>query len=86
MRARGTFSPGDLPGTEQQLVAALRDAGLPPGQARAWLSSAASRTDVPAEWSFDYDDDLQLASFEVWVDGRMVFGLDDWLPRSAPPA
>lgn len=80
MRVSGTFHPADLPGTEQQVSAALRRAGLPPGAARTWLASAAGRLQADAEWSLDYDRDLQVASFEVWKDGKLVFGLDDWLP------
>ena len=30
----------------------------------------------------DYDVELQVASFEVWLDGKLVFGLDDWLPSA----
>ncbi len=82
MHATGTFTPADLAGTEAQVAKALRDAGLPPTAARAWLSSAAGRLDAEAEWSLDYDAELQVASFEVWRDGRMVFGLDDWLPQA----
>ena len=81
MRAAGTYSPADLAATERSVAAALRGAGLPPTAARSWMSSAAGRLDGDAEWSLDYDADLQVASFEVWKDGRMVFGLDDWLPQ-----
>ena len=82
MRATGTFSPVDLAGTEAAVSKALADAGLPPTAARAWMSSAAGRLDAQAEaqWTLDYDGELQVASFEVYLDGRMVFGLDDWLP------
>ena len=82
MRASGTFSPGDLSATEAQVARALTDAGLPAGVARSWLSSAAGRLEHDAQWSLDYDVELQVASFEVWKDGKMVFGLDDWLPSS----
>jgi hypothetical protein len=43
---------------------------------------AAGRFEQDAQWSLDYDVELQVASFEVWQDGKMVFGLDDWLPSS----
>lgn len=82
MRASGTFTPGDLPSTEKAVAAALSGAGLPPTAARAWLSSAAGRLEADAEWSLDYDDELQVATFEVWKEGRLVFGLDDWMPTS----
>ena len=82
MRASGTFSPRDLGATEAQVARALTEAGLPPGVARSWLSSAAGRLEHDAQWSLDYDVELQVASFEVWEDGKMVFGLDDWLPSS----
>ena len=84
MRASGTFSPGDLSGTEAQVAKALTEAGLPATVARAWLSSAAGRLQSDAQWSLDYDADLQVASFEVWKDGQLVFGLDDWLPTPRP--
>ena len=84
MRASGTFSPGDLTGTEAELSKALADAGLPPTAARAWLSSAAGQLDAEAQWSLDYDAELQVATFEVWLDGKVAFGLDDWLPSDRP--
>lgn len=80
MRASGTFSPADLAATEAQVSRALAEAGLPVTAARAWLASAAGRLQSDAQWSLDYDGDLQVASFEVWKDGQLVFGLDDWLP------
>ncbi len=82
MRASGTFSPRDLGATEAQVSRALTEAGLPAGAARSWLSSAAGRLEHDGQWSLDYDVELQVASFEVWKDGKMVFGLDDWLPSS----
>lgn len=80
MRASGTYSAADPGATEAQVSRALHEAGLPPGVARAWLSSAAGQLQTDAHWSFDYDAELQVASFEVWQDGQLVFGLDDWLP------
>ena len=82
MRASGTYSPANLAATEAEVSDALRSAGLPAGVARGWLSSASTRLNAEAHWSLDYDADLQVASFEVWQDGRLVFGLDDWLPSS----
>ena len=82
MRASGTFSPQDLSATEAQVALALTQAGLPSGVARSWLSSAAGRLEHDAQWSLDYDVELQVASFEVWKDGKLVFGLDDWLPSA----
>ena len=82
MRASGTFSPQDLSATEAQVALALTQAGLPSGVARSWLSSAAGRLEHDAQWSLDYDVELQVASFEVWKDGKLVFGLDDLLPSS----
>ncbi len=80
MRVSGTYSTADPAATEAQLSFALREAGLPPGVARGWLSSASGRLSDDGQWSLDYDVDLQVASFEVWKDGRLLFGLDDWLP------
>jgi hypothetical protein len=80
MRASGTFFPADLGATEAEVSRALADAGLPVAAARAWLASAAGRLQAVAQWSLDYDGELQVASFEVWKDGQLVFGLDDWLP------
>ena len=82
MRASGTFTPRDLSATEAQVARALTEAGLPAGVARSWLSSAASTLEQDAQWSLDYDVELQVASFEVWQDGKLVFGLDDWLPSA----
>ena len=82
MRASGIFSPQDLSATEAQVALALTQAGLPSGVARSWLSSAAGRLEHDAQWSLDYDVDLQVASFEVWKDGELLFGLDDWLPSA----
>ena len=83
MRASGTYLPEDPAATEREVALALRAAGLPPTAARSWLASAAGRLEAAAQWSLDYDADLQVASFEVWKDGVLVFGLDDWLPLSA---
>jgi hypothetical protein len=80
MRASGTYSAADPSATEAQLARALSEAGLPAGVARGWLSSASSRLSEDGQWSLDYDAELQVASFEVWQDGRLIFGLDDWLP------
>ena len=80
MCVSGTYDAGDPAGTEAQLSRALREAGLPPAVARGWLSSASGRLAGDGQWSLDYDVELQVASFEVWADGRLVFGLDDWLP------
>ena len=80
MRATGTFTPADLAGTEVEVARALSGAGLPPTAARAWLASAAGRLDTVAQWTLEYDSDLQVATFEVSRDGVLVFGLDDWLP------
>ncbi len=82
MRASGTFSPADPAATEAQVARALTSAGLPASAARMWLSSAAGRLESEAQWSLDYDAVLQVASFEVWKDGQLVFGLDDWLPST----
>ena len=82
MRASGTFTAADLGATEAQVSQALAEAGLPVTVARAWLSSAAGRLQSDAQWSLDYDVELQVASFEVWKDGELVFGLDDWLPSA----
>lgn len=84
MGASGNFLPDDLTGTEAQIANALAHEGLPPTAARAWLSSAAGRVSTGGRWSLDYDADLQVASFEVWQDGQLVFGLDDWLPLVFP--
>ena len=80
MRASGTYSAADLHATEAQVSRALSEAGLPPGVARGWLSSASGRLAGDGQWSLDYDAELQVASFEVWKDGQLLFGLDDWLP------
>ena len=80
MRASGTYSASDPRATEEQLTRALREAGLPAGVARGWLSSASGRLDGDGHWSLEYDAELQVASFEVWKDGQLLFGLDDWLP------
>ena len=80
MQASGDYSAADLGATEAQLSQALQRAGLPGGVARSWLSSASCRLQSDARWSLDYDVELQVASFEVWKDGKMLFGVDDWLP------
>lgn len=80
MRASGTFTPADLATTEADVARALAGAGLPPTAARTWLASAAGRLDTVAEWTLEYDSELQVATFEVSRDGVLVFGLDDWLP------
>ena len=80
MRASGSYSAADPGATEAQVSRALREAGLPPEVGRGWLSSASGSLADDGQWSLDYDAELQVASFEVWKDGRLLFGLDDWLP------
>lgn len=80
MRLSGTYLPDDPTATEAEVRRALAALHLPPSAARMWLSSAAGRLDERAEWVLDYDADLELATFEVRVGERVVFGLDDWLP------
>ena len=82
----GAFRPGDLASTEAEVQQALASLRLPASAARLWLSSAAGRLDCDAEWALDYDVDLELATFEVRLDERLVFGLDDWLPQTQAPA
>jgi hypothetical protein len=81
VRIRGAYRPDDLPATEGEVKQALTELRLPPGAASLWLSSAAGRLDTQAEWALDYDPELELATFEVRAGDRLVFGLDDWLPR-----
>lgn len=81
MRITGDYLPDDLTRTERDVQRALESLRLPVSAARMWLSSAAGRLDRPARWALDYDPDLELATFEVQLGGRLVFGLDDWLPQ-----
>ena len=81
MRITGAYLPDDPTATEAGVRRALERLQLPPSAARLWLSSAAGRLDRPAEWAVDYDPDLELATFEVLLDGRLVFGIDDLLPQ-----
>lgn len=81
VRITGTYLPDDLVQTEREVQRALEAMRLPVSAARMWLSSAAGRLDRPAEWALDYDPDLELATFEVLLGGRLVFGLDDLLPQ-----
>lgn len=87
MRISGAYLPDDLMATEAGVRRALEQLRLPPSAARLWLSSAAGRLDRPAQWALDYDPDLELASFEVLLEGQLVFGIDDLLPqvRTAAP-
>lgn len=82
----GAFRPDDLARTEREVQQALATLRLPASAARLWLSSAAGRLDCDAEWALEYDADLELATFEVRLDERLVFGLDDWLPQVQAPS
>jgi hypothetical protein len=84
VRISGVYLPDDLTATEAAVRRALEQLRLPPSAARLWLSSAAGRLDRPAEWALDYDPDLELATFEVLLDSRLVFGIDDLLPQVRP--
>lgn len=86
MRISGAYQPDDLTATEAGVRRALEQLRLPASAARLWLSSAAGRLDRTAEWAVDYDPDLELATFEVLLDGRLVFGIDDLLPQLRPAA
>lgn len=81
MRITGDYLPADPTRTEREVQRALETLQLPVSAARMWLSSAAGRLDRPAQWALDYDPELELATFEVQLGGRLVFGLDDWLPQ-----
>lgn len=86
MRICGPYLPDDLTATETALRRALEQLRLPASAARLWLSSAAGRLDRAAEWALDYDPDLELATFEVLIQGRLVFGIDDLLPQVSSAA
>jgi hypothetical protein len=86
VRISGAYLPDDLTATEAGIRRALEQLRLPPSAARLWLSSAAGRLDQPAEWLLDYDPDLELATFEVLLDSRLVFGIDDLLPQGRSTA
>lgn len=46
-----------------------------------WLRSATERVaaDAEARVTVDFDEDIHLLSFDVWVDGRRVYGADDFV-------
>lgn len=46
-----------------------------------WLRMAASSlgTSDEAELVVEFDPDARLLSFDAWLDGRRIYGADDWL-------
>ena len=68
-------------GTAEQVGSHLSGWGVATSAPALWAASAAAHVHDAegAEWTVEWDEDLQLVSFEVWQAGRRLFGLDDWL-------
>ncbi|MCW2777306.1 MAG: hypothetical protein JWN17_1031 [Frankiales bacterium] len=80
MRAAGVFDRADPDGAAAEVTRVLRGWQVRGGAARLWTASAAAHVrSSPAEWVVEYDEAVQLVSFEVFEQERRVFGIDDWL-------
>lgn len=72
---------------EQWLVDTLAGWGLRPGLGRLWIGSAldaAAAACIPTELVLEHDPVLQIVTLELHDEGRVLFGVDDWVGPVAP--
>ena len=63
-------------------VAVMAEAwGLSPHQSRRWLAGAREvlEAEHPVELFLQLDRISTIVSLELWTDGAVVFGIDDWV-------
>ena len=78
MLAEGPFDPRN----HELAVAAAKSAaagwGVRVPAVGLWTKAASQLvSSSTARWRLEYDPRMRLVSFEVWVDGRCVYGSDD---------
>ena len=71
----------EQPAAQQWADQQLQSWGLVGGHVKAWLHTAAESlpAGVAGRAVLVYDASDRLLSFDVWLDGQRVFGMDDFL-------
>jgi hypothetical protein len=76
-----TVRGGDLTTVASEVPDVLREWHVRCPFVDYWLRTTSQKVaeDDKTEVVVEYDDNAKLLSFDVWVDGKRVFGADDWL-------
>jgi hypothetical protein len=79
--ARIALRPQAVDATLARLQGVLDSWGARSAFVALWLQMAAGSlgTAEEAEVVVEFDPQARLLSFDAWVDGRRVYGADDWL-------
>lgn len=79
--ARIALQPQAVDVTLARLQGVLESWGARSAFVPLWLRMAASSlgTADEAELVVEFDPDARLLSFDAWLDGRRIYGADDWL-------
>ena len=81
VRLEGQFDRRDVPSQAARIAALAEQWRLSVPAIGLWVSLAATRLATgSARWTLEYDPHLHLISFEVYADGRRVYGVDDMVP------
>lgn len=79
--ARLALQPQHVDDTLATLQGVLERWGARSAFVALWLRTAASSlgTADEAQLVVEFDPEARLLSFDAWVDGRRIYGADDWL-------
>lgn len=79
--ARIALQPQAVDDTLARLLGVLDSWGARSAFVPLWLRTAASSLGSAdeAELVVEFDPDARLLSFDAWLDGRRIYGADDWL-------
>lgn len=78
VRSEGPFQPDHRRAAVVAVKAAAAQWGIDVPAVGVWTQAAAPLvTSGRARWRLEYDPRMKLVSFEVWADGRCVYGSDD---------
>ena len=80
MRTEGVFY-ADYEATAEAVAEAAQAWSLRVPAVRLWAQVARDMLpEAPsARWTLEFDPQMKLVSFDVWADGRRVYGADDFL-------
>ena len=80
MQADGTFDVADPESAAAEVTDVAQTWQIRVPAIRMWAQAAVAYVgDGPARWLLEFDPVESLVSFEVWVNGRRAYGIDDWL-------
>lgn len=81
VEATFSYTADELPAAQLWAGQQMQAWGLSGGHVQAWLHTAAHHLPeaLPGRVVLAYDAADRLLSFDVWLDGRRVFGMDDFL-------